>query len=203
MTRISGRPCDSSEDDKGGAACGNRTILLGGVEIGARRSYPGATKEGWRNEEGEAVTERLPTAFPGASSCAGVCRDCARCTRTVWASLRRRGRVEPALCFWALGSGLWDAWALIQPRGWLMAGAADLDQRLCGCLIIRKGPSYCAGDVSRSEGFLLAAWANRAYGDDTAGINDKPGATLGALGADAKSCWCVVGRVGGCACVVL
>lgn len=104
---------------------------------------------------------------------------------------------------WALGSGLWYAWALIQPRGWLMAGAADLDQRLCGCLIIRKGPSYCAGDVSRSEGFLLAAWANRAYGDDTAGINDKPGATLGALGADAKSCWWVLGRVGGCACVVL
>lgn len=147
------------------------------------------------------MTERLPTAFSVGSSLCG----CVSGLREVHAHSMgkpqetRSGRASALF----LGSGLWYAWALIQPRGWLMAGAADLDQRLCGCLIIRKGPSYCAGDVSRSEGFLLAAWANRAYGDDTAGIDDKPGATLGALGADAKSCWCVVGRVGGCACVVL
>lgn len=59
MTRISGRPCDFSEEDEGGVACGNRTILLGGVEIGTDRSNHGATKEGWRNEEGEAVIERV------------------------------------------------------------------------------------------------------------------------------------------------
>lgn len=73
---------------------------------------------------------------------------------------------------------LWYAWTLIQPRRWLMAGFVDLDQRLCGCLIVGRGDSCCAGDVSRSEGFPLAAWANRAYGDDTgrlAGISDRPG----------------------------
>lgn len=97
---------------------------------------------------------------------------------------------------------LWYAWALIQPPGWLMAGFVDLDQRLCGCLIIRRGASYCAGDVSGNEGFPLAAWANRAYGDDTgrlAGSSDKPGRfwvpwawTRGAVGVWLAGCVCVV-----------
>jgi hypothetical protein len=49
---------------KGGAACGNREILLGGPEIehvGSIREPLG--REGWRNEEREAVTERSPTVI--------------------------------------------------------------------------------------------------------------------------------------------
>lgn len=76
-----------------------------------------------------------------------------------------------------------------------MAGFVDLDQRLCGCLIVGRGASYCAGDVSRNEGVLLAAWANRAYGDDTgrlAGISDNPGRFWVPWGVGASSCWCAV-----------
>jgi hypothetical protein len=86
-----------------------------------------------------------------------------------------------------------------------MAGFMDLDQRLCGCLIVGRGGSYCAGDVSRNEGVPLAAWANRAYGDDTrrlAGISDRPGrfwvprawvrAAVGVWSAGCGVAWCVV-----------
>lgn len=86
-----------------------------------------------------------------------------------------------------------------------MAGFVDLDQRLCGCLNVGRGDSYCAVDVSRNQGFPLAAWANRAYGDDTgrlAGISDRRGRFWAALGAGASSCWGVVGRVGVSCCDV-
>lgn len=166
---ISGRPCDFSGDDEGGAACANRAILLGGIEIGVWRINRGATRggEGWRNEEGEAVTERVTYRY--------LCdRFLSRCgwegRGVVQAHSMRKpqgwtGRVQPVLCLCALCSGMLGLW-LIQPRGWSTAGFVDLDQRLCGCLIVGRGDSYCAGDVSRNQRFPQAAWANRAYGDD-------------------------------------
>lgn len=106
MTRISGRPCDFSEEDEGGAACGNRTILLGGVEIGTDRSYQGATKEGWRNEEGEAVIERVTYCF----LCGRFLCRCGSGPREVQGHSTRKaqetGRIEPVLCLCALCSGM-------------------------------------------------------------------------------------------------
>lgn len=119
----------------------------------------GATKEGWRIEEGEAVIERVTYRF----LCARFLRGCRSGPREVQAHSMQKpqgtawtGLVEPVALL-SLRSVLWYAWPLIQPPGWSMAGLVDLDQRLGGCLIMGRGASYCAGDVSRNEGPPLEA----------------------------------------------
>lgn len=211
MKRISDRPCDFSEDDEGGAACGNRTILLGGLEIGADRSELGATKEGWRNEEGEAVVERVTYRF----LCARFLRGCRSGPREVQAHSMQKpqgtawiGRVEPV--------------ALLSLRSELCAlvclafdsAAGVVDGRACGSGSTLGRLSY------HGKGSFVLRWrrvpkrgsasgslgTNRAYGDDTgeAGRYQRRAvAILGALGVGARSCWCVVGRVCGCACRVV
>lgn len=124
----------------------------------------------------------------------GVDRGRARCKRTVCRSLRGQpgqvGSSQLLFCLCALCSGLWYAWPLIQPPGWLMAGLVDLDQRLGGCLIMGRGASYCAGDVSRNEGPPLSGslGTNRAYGDDTGEAGRYQGRAVAILGALGRGC---------------
>lgn len=71
---------------------------MGSVEIGADRSDGGATKEGWRNEEGEAVVERVTYRLLCGRFL--LCR-CGSGPREVQAhstrKLQETGRVEPVL----------------------------------------------------------------------------------------------------------